>query len=294
MSRALTGVLASQPRVRKQIARQIQSSTQGWFMMLPALAFLTLFVFIPMAYVVYLSMFQSNLLTPKPRFVGWENYIHLLTAPDFAQALTNTAVLAAGMLLLSLPLALILAMLVNMRLWGTRVYRTVLFGPYVIPLVGSGLMFTLLFNTDGGLVNRIVEIFGGQPIDWLGGRRSALAAVLILSVWQYTGYYMLVFLAGLQNVPQHLRESCQVDGGGRWSTLRHVTLPAMAPTVFFAIVICLIQTFQTFDQVYVMTAAAPMVPPPRLPITSSRRDFKCTTSALLLLLLSSYLPCWHS
>lgn len=257
LSRALPGVLKSQPRARQQTARKVQSSIHGWIMILPALVFLTLFVFIPMAYVVYLSMFQSNFLTPTMRFVGWENYYHLLTAPDFGQALTNTVGLAAGMVFLSLPLALALAILVNMRLSGTSVYRTVLFGPYVIPLVGSGLMFTLLFNTDGGLVNRIVEIFGGHPIDWLGGGQSALLSVLILSIWQYTGYYMLVFLAGLQNVPQHLKESCRVDGGGLWSTLRHVTLPALAPSLFFAIVVCLIQTFQTFDQVYVMTGGGP-------------------------------------
>lgn len=245
-----------EPRLRQ--SSKIRGMTaSGWTMLLPALVFLGIFVFIPIIYVVYLSMYKSNLLLPHPAFVGIQNYIGLLHDPTFVQAFWNSVILGVGMLIISLPLGILFAALLNMKLRGTRIYRTILFSPYVIPLVGSGLVFTLLFNTENGLVNHILGLFGAKPIDWLGQSHTALLSVVIISVWQYVGYYMLIFLAGLQNVPQSQLEACRVDGGSRWSSFVHVTLPSITPSIFFAIVICIIQSFQTFDQIYVMTGGGP-------------------------------------
>ncbi|WAH42066.1 ABC transporter permease subunit [Alicyclobacillus fastidiosus] len=105
---------------------------------------------------------------------------------------------------------------ISSRRHTTCFYRTVFFTPYVIPLVGSGLVFTLLFNTDNGLVNHVLTHFGMKPVNWLGSSHTALISVMLVSLWQYCGYYMLIFLAGLQNVPQSLVEACQVDGANRW------------------------------------------------------------------------------
>lgn len=238
--------------------KSIPIGWSGWLFVLPALAFISIFIFIPAIYVVYLSLLKWNLLSLHPKFVGLSNYVHMFQSPDFQQALTNTLILGVGMIVLSLPLALFLALLADMGLRGTRVYRTILFGPYVLPLVGSGLVWSLLYNKNYGFVNQILErFFQIHGPDWLGTQGYALMAVLIMSVWQYLGYYMLIFLGGLQSVPQHLKEAAAIDGGNRWQTFWHVTLPALSPSIVFAFVVCTIQSFQMFDQVYVMTGGGP-------------------------------------
>ncbi|WP_206831647.1 carbohydrate ABC transporter permease [Alicyclobacillus fructus] len=257
MAKAAEAVIAQVEAKRSTRRRRMSLQMTGVAMMAPALFFLMAFVFVPMGCAVYLSLYQSTLYTPKPVFAGLANYAHLFSAPDFWQAAANTVWLAVGMMALSLPAALLLAVLLNQRIRGRAVFRAAIFGPYVIPLVSSGLIFSLLFATDGGPVNLALQHLGLSPVNWLGQARTALLSVLILTAWQFTGYYAIIFLAGLQSVPSSLVEACQVDGGGRWQVFRHVTLRALGPSLFFAVVICLIQTFQTFDQVYVMTGGGP-------------------------------------
>ncbi|SIS84178.1 carbohydrate ABC transporter permease [Alicyclobacillus vulcanalis] len=257
MAKAAEAVIAQVERAPRARRRHIPLQLKGAAMMAPALVFLFAFVFVPMGYAVYLSLYQSTLYTPRPVFAGLANYAHLFTAPDFWQAAANTLWLAAGMMFVSLPIALLLAVLLNQRIRGRVVFRAAIFGPYVMPLVSSGLIFSLLFATDGGPVNLMLAHLGLNPVPWLGEGRTALVSVLILTAWQFTGYYAIIFLAGLQSVPPSLVEACQVDGGGRWQVFWHVTLRALGPSLFFAVVICLIQTFQTFDQVYVMTGGGP-------------------------------------
>ena len=229
----------------------------GWFFVLPAMLFILIFIFVPVVYVVYLSLLKWNLLSNNPQFVGLENYIHMFQSPDFRQAFSNTILLSLGMVVLSLPLGLLLAVLVDMGLRGTRVYRTILFGPYVVPLVGSGLVWTLLYNPHYGFINLALAKLHIHAPDWLGSEGYALLAVLIMSVWQYMGYYMIIFLGGLQNVSHSLKEAAAIDGANHRQTFFHITLPALAPSLVFAFVVCTIQSFQTFDQVYVMTGGGP-------------------------------------
>ncbi|WP_062306667.1 carbohydrate ABC transporter permease [Alicyclobacillus sendaiensis] len=257
MAKTAEAVIAKVQPDRRVERRRTSLQLTGVAMMAPALLFLLAFVFAPMGYALYLSLYQSTLYTPQPVFAGFANYARLFSSPDFWQAASNTVWLAAGMMALSLPAALILAVLLNQRIRGRAVFRTAIFGPYVIPLVSSGLIFSLLFATDGGPVNLALQRLGLPPVNWLGQGRTALLSVLILTAWQFTGYYAIIFLAGLQSVPTSLVEACQVDGGGRCQVFRHVTLRALGPSLFFAVVICLIQTFQTFDQVYVMTGGGP-------------------------------------
>lgn len=228
-----------------------------WPFLFPAMFFISLFIFVPAIFVVYLSLFKWNLLSSTPKFVGLLNYDHLFVDPLFQQALANSGLIAAGMVFLALPLSLGLASLTNMGLTGVKVYRTVLFAPYVIPLVASGLVWSLLFNGSTGLVDQILLWFGIHGPNWLASGRFALVSVLVVSVWQYTGYYLLIFLGGLQGVPDTLKDAAKVDGAGAWRTFTAVTLPALSPSIFFAVVVSVIQSLQTFDQVYVMTGGGP-------------------------------------
>lgn len=229
----------------------------GWLFITPVLMALTLFVFIPAGYVFYLSLLRWNLIDQNAQFEGLSNYLHLFAAPDFQQALVNTLILGVGLIVLLIPLGLLTAVLLDMGLRGTRWYRMILFGPYVLPLVASGLAWSWLYNNNYGLVNQLLSLLHITGPNWLGSSTFALPAVMIMTVWQYLGYYMLIFLGGLQNVSQAQKEASAVDGANARQTFWHVTLPALTPSLFFALIICTIQAFQTFDQVYVMTGGGP-------------------------------------
>lgn len=221
------------------------------------MAFIVIFIFAPAVYTIYLSLLKWNLLSIHGQFVGLANYKNMFLAPDFRQSLTNTILFTVGMLVISLPVGLLLAVLVDMGLKGTRAYRTILFGPYVVPLVGSGLVWTLMFNPTYGFVDQFLSALGINGPDWLGTQRFALLSVLIMSIWQFIGYYMIIFLGGLQGVPDSLKEAAGLDGANRWQAFKTVTLPALSPSIVFAFVVCTVQSFQTFDQVYVMTGGGP-------------------------------------
>jgi ABC-type sugar transport system permease subunit len=289
----MTSPYKAEPRSMK--LRPPKWNWPGFILMLPALVFMTLFVFIPTVYVIYLSGFKWNLLSATPKFVGLKNYVELFSSPDFRESLWNTLFFSGGMMVISLPLGLLLAVLLDQKLKGTNFYRTVLFSPYVVPLVGSGLVWTLLYNKDYGLVNRVLSLLHIAGPDWLCSAGYALPAVLMMSVWQYLGYYMLIFLSGLQSVPDAIKEAAAVDGAGRWSTFRHVTLPSLAPSIVFAMVVCLIQSFQTFDQVYVMTGGGPNNATSTLVYYIYNEGFqmfnigKATAASVLLLVLLSVL-----
>ncbi|WP_233096015.1 carbohydrate ABC transporter permease [Alicyclobacillus sp. SO9] len=228
-----------------------------WAFLGPAMFFITVFIFVPAIYVIYLSLLHWNLLSSHPKFVGLANYKYLFHDSDFRTALSNSGIVSASMVLIALPLGLGLAMLADLGLRGTKLYRTILFGPYVIPLVASGLIWSLLFNGRHGLVDQVLSIFGIQGPNWLGSQPYALIAVIVVTIWQFTGYYMLIFLGGLQGVPVGLKEAAKVDGAGGWRVFTSVTLPSLSPSIFFAVVVCIIQSLQTFDQVYIMTNGGP-------------------------------------
>ncbi|WEG13508.1 sugar ABC transporter permease [Pullulanibacillus sp. KACC 23026] len=227
-----------------------------WPFLLPAMFFITVFVFVPAIYVIYLSLLNWNLLSSTPKFVGLKNYAFLFHDTYFLTALRNSGLVSASMVVVALPLGLGLALLADMGLKGTRVYRTIIFTPYVIPLVASGLIWSLLFG-DSGLINHLLGLFGISGPKWLGTQPYALISIMVVTIWQFTGYYMLIFLGGLQGVPMVLKEAARVDGAGNWGVFKTVTLPSLTPSLFFAVVVCIIQSLQTFDQVYIMTKGGP-------------------------------------
>lgn len=242
---------------QQALLRSLRNSSSGWMLMSPAMIFLFIFVFIPAVYVFYLSFVRWNMLDSTPRFVGFSNYSLMFQDPTFIQSFLNTVLFSLGMIVISLPIALLLAMLVDMGLKGTKIYRTVIFGPYVIPLVGSGLVWALMYNPNYGFINQLLSKFHMYTPNWLGSQGYALLAVLIMSVWQSLGYYMIIFLGGLQTVSESLKEAAAIDGAKGWQTFRSVIIPSLSPSILFALVVCTIQSFQTFDQVYVMTEGGP-------------------------------------
>jgi multiple sugar transport system permease protein len=234
----------------------------GWWFVAPALALVALFFFFPVAAGLLLSFTDFDiyaLANPRQlRLVGLGNYRRLLEDPRFWTALGNTLyfVLVAGPL--SIAVSLGAALLLSARLVRFRAFfRTVLFLPVVTTLVAVAVVWRYLYHPRHGLLNRVLALVGIEPIDWLGDPAWAMPAIILLAVWKNFGFNMIVFIAGLQSIPERLYEAARIDGAGAWQQLRGVTLPMLAPTFRFVGVITVIGYFQLFAEPYVMTQGGP-------------------------------------
>ncbi|MBI5464779.1 MAG: sugar ABC transporter permease, partial [Ignavibacteriales bacterium] len=193
------------------------------------------------------------------RFVGLENYARVLDTPLFWTALKNTFyfVLVGGPL--SVAVSLGAALMVNSKFAKFKpLFRTVYFLPVVTSLVAVAVVWRYLYHPAHGLLNYALSWFGIAPIDWLGNPTVAMPAIIVLAVWKNFGYNMLIFIAGLQNIPDDLYEAAHLDGAGGWRRFVEITLPMLAPTTVFVVMITLIGYFQLFAEPYVMTQGGPL------------------------------------
>jgi multiple sugar transport system permease protein len=228
----------------------------------PALAAIALFFFIPVAAALLLSLTDFDIYGVADwrnvRFIGVDNYRHLLDEPLFWVALRNTAyfVVVAGPAGILLSLAA--ALLVNDRIVRFKaLFRTALFVPVVTTLVAVAIVWRYLYHPRFGPLSAGLTLLGVTPIDWLGDPRWAMPAIILMALWKNLGFNMVIFLTGLQSIPERLYEAASIDGAGRWQQLRHVTLPALAPTFVFVTVLTAVGYLQLFAEPYVMTQGGP-------------------------------------
>lgn len=190
-------------------------------------------------------------------FVGFDNYATILTEDAvFKKSLYVTVYYVLATVPVAICAAFALAMLLNRKVRGLSVFRTIFFLPSIVPRIASTMLWLWLFNPDFGLLNSMLESVGLPGSQWIYDENTAIPSIALMSVWG-VGNYMIIFLAGLQSVPSHLYEAVEVDGGGAWRKFFHVTLPSMTPTIFFNMVMMEIGAFQSFDNVYVMTQGGP-------------------------------------
>lgn len=228
------------------------------FFLLPTVAVLGTFNFYPALSSLYLSLFEWNGLSPTREFVGLANYSRLLASGEFWNSLRVTLLYAGGVTLLALALGMGVAVLLNQPIRGQALYRVLYFLPVITPTVASGVVWKYLFDPTQGVVNRGLAGVGLQGPAWLSDPSWALAAVVVVGVWKRVGFNLVVYLAALQGIPRAYYEAAQLDGAGPWQQFRHITLPLLAPTTFFLVVTALIDAFQVFDLVYVMTSGGPL------------------------------------
>ncbi|HEU4740446.1 MAG TPA: sugar ABC transporter permease [Meiothermus sp.] len=226
--------------------------------LLPTIAVLGTFNFYPALYSLYLSLFEWNGLSPHREFVGLANYTRLLASGEFWNSLRVTLLYAGGVTLLALALGLLVAVLLNQPIRGQALYRVLYFLPVITPTVASGVVWKYLFDPTQGVVNRGLAEVGLEGPSWLSDPSWALAAVVVVGVWKRVGFNMVVYLAALQGIPKTYYEAAQLDGADSWQQFRYITLPLLAPTTFFLVVTALIDAFQVFDLVYVMTSGGPL------------------------------------
>ena len=224
----------------------------------PALIVIFIFFLLPVLGGFLLSITDFDIYgladTDNIRVVGFAQYQKLAASPVFWQALRNTLLfsLIAGPLTVAVSLGA--AMLLNAKLSRFKpLFRTIYFAPVVTTLVAVAIVWRYMFHPRFGLLNRFIGLFGIDPIDWLGDPRFSLAAIIILAVWKNFGYNMIIFVAGLQSVPEELYEAAKIDGAGAWRQFRHITIPMLAPTFLFVGIITAIGYLQLFAEPYVMT-----------------------------------------
>ena len=229
----------------------------------PALAAIGLFFFVPVLAALALSFTDFDIYAlgnfSVARFVGLRNYVQILDDPLFWKALKNTLyfLLVGGPL--SIAVSLGAALLLNAKLVRWKpLFRFVYFAPVVTTLVAVAVVWRFIYHPRFGLLNYALGLAGIDPVDWLGDPNWAMPAMILLAVWKNFGYNMIIFIAGLQNIPTSLYEAASIDGAGPWQRFRSVTLPLLAPTTLFITIITMIGYFQLFAEPYVMTQGGPL------------------------------------
>ncbi|WP_066361408.1 carbohydrate ABC transporter permease [Herbidospora mongoliensis] len=246
--------VAKQP-VRPPRKRLRYALTVAVFL-LPSAVPLLLFTLIPMAGSLWTSLHEWNLITPM-RWVGLDNYADLLTSEETHAAFGHTLYFIAGYLPLVYAGGLGLAMLLNRAMKGRDLFRAIYFLPVVTSWVVVALLWKWLLNPASGIVNWAIGLAGLEGPGWWTDPDWAMPSIILASAWKDLGFVMIILLAGLQAIPNEYIEAARVDGANAWQRFRRITLPLLSPSTFFVVVISLINGFQVFDQVHVMTGGGP-------------------------------------
>jgi multiple sugar transport system permease protein len=234
------------------------SRATAWAMVSPWMIAFALFGLYPFAFSFAASLTDySPIRSGRPRFVGLDNYAHALTDPTFWSALGNTAFFVIGTIPLTTALALLLALAVQPAFRGRTLFRVGFFMPSVVSVVVISLVFKGLY-APAGTLNTVLGWFGVPARSWLLEPSAALPAIMAMDVWSASGYYMVIFLAGLEAIPRDLYDAARLEGSSSWDTLVHITLPLLRPTLLFVLVVNTVRSLQIFAEVFVMTRGGPL------------------------------------
>ncbi|MEZ5359247.1 MAG: sugar ABC transporter permease [Candidatus Zixiibacteriota bacterium] len=232
---------------------------KGWALFLPWILTFGIFWLFPLIYSFFLSLTDYRLLDPTVDWIGFANYARLFSDPDFITSLENSFIFVIGTIPFTTVIALGLALLLNEKLKGRTFFRAAYFMPSITSMVVIALIFSNLY-ARGGYLHFLADMIGLHPpvSGFLLSEKTALASIMAMDIWMASGYYMLIFLGGLQTIPDELYESATLAGASRWQKFRFVTLPMLKPVLLFIIVINSIKSFQVFVEVFVMTKGGPL------------------------------------
>lgn len=241
-------------KTKKNLIRNLT----GYSFILPNFIGYTIFIFIPVCFSLVLSFMKWDGSSAPMEFVGVSNFIRLASDSTFLISLKNTFYYSIFTVPLTMVAALLIAVLLNSKIKGIVAFRTAFFFPYIASLVAVGAVWNMLFQPEFGPINQFLRFIGiDNPPGWCASTEWAMSVIIIVSVWKYMGYYMVVYLAALQGIPNELYEAASIDGATGWKKLRYITIPMLKPTTFFVTVMLTIQCFKVFDLIYVMTQGGP-------------------------------------
>ncbi len=241
----------------KLLSLNARNTITGLTFILPNFIGFFLFVLIPVCFSFVLSFTKWDGFN-EMEFYGLKNFIKIFQSSVFKQSLFHTVVYTMFSVLFTMLAALGLSLLLNKGLKGTTFFRSAIFFPYVASIVAVGVVWNMLFQKNYGPINEFLRFIGIENVPgWLASTKWALTAVIIVSVWKQMGYYMIIYLAGLQGIPASLYEAAVVDGATGWQRFKNITLPMLTPTTFFVVMMLTINSFKVFDLIFVLTEGGP-------------------------------------
>ena len=230
----------------------------GYVCLLPSLLHLAVFVVFPIFFSLFLSFHKWDMLSKARPFVGFSNYVGILTSPEFRQSFFNTVYYSVGNIPLLVAASLTLALLLNRDLPLKAFYRLAYYIPVITPIVAASVVWIWLYEPSYGIVNYLLHFIRIRGPAWLRDPVWAMPAVIIMRVWKNAGFYMVIYLAALQGIPQSYYEAATIAGANWWQQVWKITIPLLLPTTFFVLVISVIRSFQVFTQIFVMTQGGPL------------------------------------
>lgn len=235
-----------------------KSYVPGTLFILPAFVLFAVFIFVPLIYGFVMSFTDYGGFNVTPNFIGLNNYAHLFKDDYFLVSLKNNLVYTALFVPLTMVLSLFAAIALNNVLHLRKYLRMAFYFPYITSMVSIAIAWGLLFNPVSGPINYMLKAIGiANPPEWLMSSQWALLAIILVAVWKSFGYYMIILLAGIQGIPEHLYEAAELDGASKFKQFLYVTLPSLSPTLFMVLILTIINSFQVFDLVSVMTDGGP-------------------------------------
>lgn len=237
---------------------KMKNNIWGWLFVLPSLAILLVFVAYPIVRSFYLSLTNYNVLKP-PTFIGLKNYISAFKDPFVLASFKNTFQYVLTTVPIQTILSMIVAALIAMKFQNRygRLVKGLMFIPVISSSVLVGTLFTLLFDSSKGIVNTLIGVFGASPVNWLGQKSTALLTVCIATIWKNVGYFLVIFYAGIMDIPISYYEAAEVDGATKVQQFFSITLPCLKPITYLVVTLGIIWSFQAFDMVYAMTQGGP-------------------------------------
>lgn len=242
----------------KRRSYSLRENLTGWIFVLPAFLGFVLFFFLPILSGAVFSFTDFNGFNlDSLQFVKLENYSRLFSDDYFLNALSNNLIYALLFTPLTLLLALFFASVLNQVVFGRKFFRVCFFLPYISSMVSVAVIWKLIFSPSGPISSMLINLGVSEPPKWLMSSDWALYALIVIAVWKNFGYYMLILLAGMQTIPSYLYEAAEIDGASAFQRFRKITLPLLSPTIFLCVVMLLINSFQVFDLVNVLTRGGP-------------------------------------
>jgi sn-glycerol 3-phosphate transport system permease protein len=236
---------------------RLRRDVTGWLLVLPAAVLLVTFTHVPAVATAYHSLFSTPKSGRPAVWIGPANYQAMAADPVFWQSLGNNLLFAVGTIPTSMALALAMALLVNDRLRGRAFLRLSYFTPTILPMIAVANIWLFFYTPGYGLLEQVTGLFGLPSHNWLGSRDTALACLIVVTVWKEAGFFMIFYLAALQAIAPALAEAASIEGAGRWYFFRRVTFPLLMPTTLFVLVNAVINSFRLVDHVVVMTRGGP-------------------------------------
>jgi len=228
-----------------------------YLFLVPSAIFLITFTYYPIFRSLYLSFFEHDLWMPEPEFTGLSNYTEVFGDQLFRRVVTNNLVYLIGTIPVLIILSLIIAILINERTKFKQFYEAAIFTPTLIPMAAAAMLWVYMYNPSIGIVNRVLNTFGHPGRAWINSSSTALFSLMVVMIWKNIGYFVILFLAGLQNISNTLYESAKINGANWLQKHIHITLPLITPTLLFVIIVNIIESFRVFDIVHIMTQGGP-------------------------------------